>query len=254
MHSKKKLEKLLETCKIKIATLGSNPTHTHFFFGFFLNYFPIPITFDLYGASFVSFRSGPELPCNRAANVFFNFRQPAPIIQTNVVNLLAYPIGKLLAYALPIKTWRLPRLLGGGEFSLNPGPWNIKEHALVNMMSNVASMSPYAINAVAVAEMDYGQNVSYWFSVVLVMATQLTGFGMAGLCRRVLVWPASMVWPQNLVTCTVLNTLHAEEDEGRGGITRYKYFMYVVIGSFFFFFLPGASFSLLSPLPLKERG
>ena len=156
-----------------------------------------------------------------------------------MVTLTAHPLGKFLAFILPITTYRTPRWLGGFEFSLNPGPWNIKEHACVFMMANVAAGSPYAINAVVVAEMDYGRSLSYWFSVVLVMATQMTGFGIAGLCRRVLVWPASMIWPQNLVTCTVLNTLHAEEDEGRGGISRYRYFMYVILGSFFFFFLPG---------------
>lgn len=131
----------------------------------------------------------PACSWSRSANVFLNFRQPAPIIQTNVINLLAHPFGKLLAYTLPITTRRLPRWLGGGEFSLNPGPWNIKEHALVFMMANVAAGSPYAINAVVVAELDFGKQVSYWFSVVLVLATQLTGFGLAGLCRRVLVWP-----------------------------------------------------------------
>lgn len=121
------------------------------------------------------------------------------------------------------------------------------------MMANVAASAPYAINAVVVAELDYGKQVSYWFSVVLVMATQLTGFGLAGLCRRVLVWPATMVWPQNLVTCTVLNTLHAEEDEDRGGISRYKYFMYVVFGSFFFFFLPGMLSCFATPLSIMTR-
>ncbi|KAJ3526040.1 hypothetical protein NM688_g8312 [Phlebia brevispora] len=187
-----------------------------------------------------------DLPTVRSANLFFNFRQPAPVIQTNVINLIAYPLGKFLAYTLPITTYRLPRWLGGAEFSFNPGPWNIKEHALVYMMANVAANAPYAINAVVVAEIDYGKQVSYWFSVVLVMATQLTGFGLAGLCRRVLVWPGTMLWPQNLVTCTVLNTLHAEEDEDRGGITRYRYFMYVVGGSFLFWFLPGYLFTALS--------
>ena len=186
----------------------------------------------------------------RAANVFFNFRQPAPVIQTNVINLIAYPLGKLLAYSLPIKTYRLPRWLGGLEFSLNPGPWNIKEHALVYMMANVAANAPYAINAVVVAEIDYGERMSYWFSVVLVMATQLTGFGLAGLCRRVLVWPASMLWPQNLVTCTVLNTLHAEEDEDRGGVSRYKYFLWLVLAAFLFWFLPGAPSVSSSPVAL----
>lgn len=97
-------------------------------------------------------------------------------------------------------------------FSLNPGPWNIKEHGLVFIMGNVAISSPYAINAIVVSEIYYNQIWGYWFSLVLVLATQLTGFGLAGLCRRFLVWPASMVWPQNLVACTLLNTLHAEEE------------------------------------------
>ncbi|EIN06776.1 OPT oligopeptide transporter [Punctularia strigosozonata HHB-11173 SS5] len=86
----------------------------------------------------------------------------------------------------------------------------------------------------------------YWFNLVLVLATQLTGLGLAGLCRRFLVWPASMVWPANLVACTLLNTLHAEDDEATGGLTRYKYFMWVMTGSFFFFFLPGFLFQALS--------
>jgi hypothetical protein len=106
-------------------------------------------------------------------------------------------------------------------------------------MANVAVGSPYAMNAIVVSEVFYGLKLGYWFNLVLVLATQLTGFGLAGLCRRFLVWPASMVWPQNLVVCALLNTLHAEEDDGTGGISRYKYFMMVLGGSFFFFFLPG---------------
>ena len=80
------------------------------------------------------------------------------------------------------------------EFSLNPGPWNIKEHVLVFIMANVCVGNPYALNAIVVAEHYYGLEVGYWFSVVLVLATQMTGFGLAGLTRRFLVWPASMVW------------------------------------------------------------
>ena len=70
-----------------------------------------------------------------------------------------------------------------------------------------------------------------------------------------------MVWPQNLVACTLLNTLHAEdEDDGIGmygggvtgtgrapgsggskkGMTRFKFFLITMSASFFFFFLPGA--------------
>ncbi|TFK50777.1 OPT superfamily oligopeptide transporter [Heliocybe sulcata] len=181
-----------------------------------------------------------------AMNVFFNFRYPAPTVVPMVLLLVSYPVGKLLAFSLPIKTYRLPRWLGSQEFSLNPGPWNIKEHVLVFIMANVAVGPPYALNAIVVSEVFYHMRLGFWFNLVFVLATQLTGFGLAGLCRRFLVWPASMVWPQNLVACTLLNTLHAEDDEGSGGISRYRFFMYILAGAFFFFFLPGFLFTGLS--------
>lgn len=181
-----------------------------------------------------------------AMNLFFNFRQPAPSVSPLALLLICYPIGKFLAFVLPITTYRLPRYLGSYEFSLNPGPWNIKEHVLVYIMANVAISAPYAINAIVVIQINYNVHVDYWFSVLLVVATQLTGFGLAGICRRFLVWPSSMVWPQNLVTCTLLNTLHAEDDEEPGSITRYRYFLLVLGGAFFFYFIPGYLFSALS--------
>lgn len=220
-----------------------------------------------------------------ALNVFFNFRYPAPAVVPLALLLIAYPFGKFLAFTLPITTYRIPipslptyilrtsstssfppfiflhnlirplTYSRSVEFSFNPGPWNIKEHVLVFIMANVAVGNPYALNAVVVSEVYYNIKLG-WFEVVLVLATQLTGFGLAGLCRRFLVWPASMVWPQNLVACTLLNTLHAEdEDDGIGmglgrrrgkGMSRYKFFMIVMIGAFLFFFLPGFLFEALS--------
>ncbi|KAF8150467.1 OPT oligopeptide transporter protein-domain-containing protein [Mycena galopus ATCC 62051] len=175
-------------------------------------------------------------------NVFFNFRQPAPAVVPLALLLIAYPLGKFLAFVVPITTYRFRSF----EVSLNPGPWNIKEHVLVFIMANVAVGNPYALNAIVVSEFFYDMKVGYWFSLVLVLATQLTGFGLAGMCRRFLVWPASMVWPQNLVACTLLNTLHAEDDESDGGMSRYRYFLLVATGSFFWFFLPGFLFEALS--------
>ena len=85
------------------------------------------------------------------------------------------------------------------------------------------------------------------FNIVLTLATQFTGFGLAGICRRFLVWPASLIWPLNLVVCTLLNTLHAEDESmGVGGITRYRFFMIASFGSFFWYFLPGYLFQALS--------
>ena len=142
----------------------------------------------------------------------------------------------------------------------------MKEHVLVYIMANVAIGDLYAIDAIVSSQMYYGLSTDYWFQLVLVLAMQLTGFGLAGFCRRFLIWPASMVWPQDLVICALLNTLHGQDEEapqgsasgaeeGRDGrgmlgrqsnrpMTRYRYFIIVFVGSFLFFFLPGAFFFL----------
>ena len=81
----------------------------------------------------------------------------------------------------------------GYSFSLNPGLWNTKEHALVYIIANVGN--PYTLNAVVAAEVLCNVRCGFWFNLVTVLAIQLTGFGLVSLCRRFLVWPASMVWP-----------------------------------------------------------
>ena len=190
---------------------------------------------------------GLTLVCISASlNTFLNFRYPAPLFLPSLVLLIAYPFGKALAFVLPIRTWVLPRILGGGKGSLNPGPFNVKEHVLIYMMVNVGAVPFYVMNAIVVADKYYGLSFGPGFEILLLLATTLTGFGFAGLCRRLLVNPASMIWPQNLVSCALLNTLHAEEDDRTTGISRYKFFIYAMIGAFLWMFLPGLLFVGLS--------
>ncbi len=191
-----------------------------------------------------------------AANCFFMFRYPSPYITPIIVQILIYPIGKLMAY-LPTSTWRVPRWLQfvpglGDEFSFNPGPFNIKEHTIIVIMANVATGPAYGVNFTAAAEKFYNHKFGVGFDILLVLTTQMIGFGVAGLSRRFLVWPSSMIWPQNLVFCTLLNTLHAEDDDedvapgGKKRLSRYKFFVYVFIAAFFFYWLPGYLFTALS--------
>ncbi len=186
---------------------------------------------------------GLTLVCISASlNTFFYFRYPAPYFIPSVVLLIAYPFGKALAFTLPIRTWVLPRILGGGKFSLNPGPFNVKEHVLIYMMVNVGAFPAYVLNVIVVADKYYGLSFGPAFEILLILSTTLTGFGFAGLCRTLLVTPASMVWPQNLVSCALLNTLHAEDDDRTTGISRYKFFVYVMTGTFLWMFVPGFLF------------
>lgn len=73
--------------------------------------------------------------------------------------LVAHPCGKFLAYVLPLHVWSVPSyvpLIGGGSYSLNPGPFNIKEHVLIYIMANVSLNPAYAMSAIVVSEKYYG--------------------------------------------------------------------------------------------------
>ena len=65
------------------------------------------------------------------------------------------------------------------------------------------------------------------------MSTQLIGFSMGGLCKRILVAPPSMIWPMNLSTAALFNLLHSKETSGThacGGVSRVRFFTYVFVG------------------------
>ena len=57
------------------------------------------------------------------------------------------------------------------EFSLNPGPWNIKEHVLVYIMANSTVGNPYMLNAIVIAEVLYNVRRGFRFILVTVLAT-----------------------------------------------------------------------------------
>ncbi|EST08368.1 Oligopeptide transporter, OPT superfamily [Kalmanozyma brasiliensis GHG001] len=181
------------------------------------------------------------------ANMFFSLRYPAPTFNTTVVLLVAYPMGKFFAAVLPYRIWTLPRWLGGVSFSLNPGIYNIKEHTLTTIMANISIITAYSMSVIIADEsvQYYNQPRAFGFDVLLMLSTQTIGFGLAGMCRRFLVWPASMIWPQNLVAATILNTLHAEE-ESDGTMTRFRFFTVCSIGAFVLYWIPGYLFLSLS--------
>lgn len=164
-----------------------------------------------------------------------------PIMTPIVCLIAAYPSGKFLAWALPITTWTPPAWTGyDGDISLNPGPFNIKEHTVVLLMSNVAISPVYALHFSVACEKFYKIKFGAGFDILAAVTSQTIGFAVAGLCRRFLVWPASLLWPQNLALSTLLNTLHAEEDNEAGaGISRHQFFCWAFVGAFAWNFLPG---------------
>ncbi|KAG1715802.1 hypothetical protein ID866_1378 [Astraeus odoratus] len=176
-------------------------------------------------------------------NQFFSFRYPSVIITGIVAQLTALPLGKGLERILP--TTRFNTL--GFTWSLNPGPFTIKEHVLITVMANLVVSGAYATDVVATQRTFYNQNLGNTYQFFLVLATQLIGFSMGGLLRRFLVYPSSMIWPGALVNSALFNTLHrAYGKPERRHISREKFFAIVAACSFFWYFLPGYLWTGLS--------
>lgn len=155
-----------------------------------------------------------------------------------VAELLAYPLGVGLAHALPLHArWNPDR------------HFNIKEHALVTIMSNVSFGfgSADATNIIQAARF-YGFSLAPGFSVLVVLCCQLAGYGVAGLSSRWLVEPASMIWPGVLSNIALLSSLHSRANAVADGwrISRINFFGVVAGVGFVWYWLPGLMFTGLS--------
>ncbi|CAE6479445.1 unnamed protein product [Rhizoctonia solani] len=168
---------------------------------------------------------------------------PSVQITALVAQLIALPAGKLLEKTLP----RARITTFGYTWSLNPGPFNIKEHTLITVMANVVAGGAYATDIIAAQKIYYGQHWGAAYQLALVISTQMFGFSLAGICRRFLVWPSSMIWPATLVNTALFNTLHSTYGQEEGGRTsRERFFTLAFIGSAAWYFLPGYLFTALS--------
>ncbi|GAA6021624.1 hypothetical protein JCM8202_002357 [Rhodotorula sphaerocarpa] len=185
-----------------------------------------------------------------AFNCFCRMRYPSPIVTPVVTLILSYPVGGFLAHVLPRRSVPVPsplaRLGLPAHLSLNPGPFSIKEHSLVLVMANVSTGPAFALDYLLVGSKFYSHTYSLGFSIILVLSSQLLSFGAAGLFHRVIVQPASMVWPQNLPYCALLDTLHRGDKERSVRTSRYRYFAWVAVGAFAWFWLPDYLFTALS--------
>ncbi|KDQ12567.1 hypothetical protein BOTBODRAFT_412338 [Botryobasidium botryosum FD-172 SS1] len=172
-------------------------------------------------------------------NQFLSFRSLTTVIPTFLLQLFAFPMGHLAARALPDIT-----ILG---CRLNPGPFTVKEHVLIVALTLSLGGTPNDI--VTVQRTYYNQNWGFLYQWLVTMSTLLIGISFGGITRRFLVDPPSMIWPGSLVQCVLLNTLHSQQYAGmgdRGGISRARFLVYALLGSFLWYFVPGYLFTALS--------
>ncbi|KAI3968455.1 hypothetical protein MKW92_020318 [Papaver armeniacum] len=178
-------------------------------------------------------------------NQFFWYRKEPLSITAISAQIAVVPLGHLMASTIT------NRIFFKGtryEFTLNPGPFNVKEHVLITIFANSGAGTVYAIHIVSAVKIFYRERITFFVSLIVVITTQVLGFGWAGIFRRYLVEPAEMWWPANLVQVSLFRALHEKEERAKGGLTRTQFFLIAFVCSFAYYVFPGYLFPMLTSL------
>ncbi|KIW00090.1 OPT family small oligopeptide transporter [Verruconis gallopava] len=180
-------------------------------------------------------------------NTLFSLRQPAIAIGTIVAQLVSFAIGKAWERILPNRQFTTM----GIKWNLNPGPFNVKEHSVIVVMAGVSFGTAYATDIILAQVAFYKQNFGIAFQLLLTITTQSIGYGIAGLLRKFLVYPAAMIWPTNLASVTLMHAMHEKFEAPDptvfgGSMSRYRWFGVVFLASFIYYFIPGFLAQFLS--------
>ncbi|KAI1118310.1 OPT family small oligopeptide transporter [Nemania sp. NC0429] len=193
------------------------------------------------GLLFVTVASG--------ANMFLSMRTPAINFPAIVTLLLSYPVGCLWAATMPTRVFNT----FGVRWTLNTGPFTIKEHVVITLMANVTVGYAYSTDALLALQGKpfYDINLGWGFAFLFTLSSQLIGISIAGTFRRFLVWPSAMMWPNQFSKTSLFHALHDKsksDEEIRNGwrISQYRYFFYVVMGMFAYYWIPGVIWQGLS--------
>jgi len=163
---------------------------------------------------------------------FYYFRSATLSLSIFFVQLLSHFMGRAMAEFIPRD--KMVRI-GTLAFSLNPGPWNAKEHCLITACSSTSLGVAYAIDILAVQRLYFDQDIGPVGSILLLWTTQCLGYGMAGLLRSWLVDPPAMYWPGTLPIVALFNTLHSQ---AHGTDRRLAFFAVVFVVIFTYEVLP----------------
>ncbi|KAM7523087.1 hypothetical protein LguiA_012989 [Lonicera macranthoides] len=151
-------------------------------------------------------------------NTFFMYRTHSFTISAVIMQIAVLPIGKFMAATLPESKYSVL----GCSFSLNPGPFNIKEHVIITVFANCGvSMG---VGVITIIKAYYKQTLNILCVIILIRTTQVLGYGWAGMFRR---------------------ALHEKEPKTKG-MTRMQFFLAFLTISFVYYTFPGYLFQILT--------
>ncbi|CAK5272524.1 unnamed protein product [Mycena citricolor] len=169
----------------------------------------------------------------------FYFRPQTIYVSQLFIQILAFILGRVMEVIIPGPSERALLKTPDNAFwrFMNHGRFNLKEHVAIVIMASTASSSALAISVFATQELYYNVSTNVGVGIFTLIASQLIGYGMAGIMRVFLVYPTFAVYPQIMPTVQLFEALH----KGEGMMTqskRKKIFWYTFIAIFVWEWFP----------------
>ncbi|GAB2230392.1 hypothetical protein Droror1_Dr00014655 [Drosera rotundifolia] len=181
-------------------------------------------------------------------NQFFGYRYNSISIGALSAQIVVLPIGRFMATVLPTRKLKFP--FTNWSFTMNPGPFNLKEHVLITIFANCGAGGVYAIDIVTIVKALYHRSLNIYVAFLLSLTTQMLGYGWAGIFRKHLVDSPYMWWPANLVQVSLFRTLHEKDARKKKSLTRLQFFLIILICSFAYYIVPGYLFPSIGAISI----
>lgn len=157
-----------------------------------------------------------------------------------LVQYLSHVMGKWLAKVLPEKTIRIRSF----RFSLNPGPWSIKESVLVTLTAASGATGNQGTAGLSLAEIFYGHKVPPVIAILFMYAIVWTGYSYAAIARNFVLYEPQFVWPQALMQ----SALFKNQSQNETGSKSMKLFGFALLGMTVWELFPEFIFPLTSSI------
>ncbi|KAF8491247.1 OPT oligopeptide transporter [Gautieria morchelliformis] len=168
----------------------------------------------------------------------YTFKPQNASVSQLFVLIVAYIFGTAMHKLMPSTGfWRY----------LNPGPFNIKEHTCIVIMSSTAATVATAMEIIAALDLFYDVRLNGAVAMFQIFSTQMLGYGIAGILRTLLVFPTYAFYPGNISVVQLLQSLHF------GGLLNHKKrrYFWIVFGAIFFWeWIPQYPFPLLTAISI----
>lgn len=103
-------------------------------------------------------------------NQFFWYRAQPLSITSISAQIAVVPLGHLMARVLPTTPFFKGTSL---EFTLNPGPFNVKEHVLITIFANAGAGTVYATHILSAVKLLYKRPFPFFPAFIVMLTTQV---------------------------------------------------------------------------------